>query len=211
MFPTVDENRESFAWGHPELENLREYAKKTFGWTRKRADEIVLPVMKRLSEKTTQQSIQNYFQITDVTSRTELKVSKRVRLALDQMSADPDAPSTSGEPIEAEKRKSRRKKEKKVDDKSDADEPGRVARPSRVRKRKNAEPVAHCSHDTSNAETNGSFEATATTATGSKKKVVLPDNNEPIPQRERDKQALESNKQKAIEILKQNKKKLNKK
>lgn len=209
MYPTVDENREAFAWGQPELENLREYAKKTFGWTRKRADEIVLPVVKRLNEKTTQQSIQNYFKITDVTSRTELKVSKRVRLALDQMSADPDAPSTSATGlIEIEKKKPRRKKEKKVDDMGGA-EASPVKRPSRVRKRKITEPAVDCSQNASN--TDSSFEVTTTTVTGSKKKVVLPDNNEPIPQRVKDKQAMESNKLKAIEILKQNKKKSNKK
>lgn len=168
--------------------------------------------MKRLNEKTSQQSIQNYFKITDVTSRKELKVSKRVRLALDQMAADPDAPSTSTEVEVIEKKKSRKRKEKATEEKSDVEE-SPVKKPTQTRKRKNKEPMAHGSNnDNELVEPSGSIEAGTTTATTrSSKKVVLPDNNEPIPQREKDKQAMEHNKLKAIEILKQKKSKCNKK
>lgn len=56
-----------------EVESIREYAKKTFGWTNKRTDEIIMPVAKRLNEKKQQQSIHNYFKITDITSRKVMK------------------------------------------------------------------------------------------------------------------------------------------
>lgn len=136
-------------------------------------------------------------------------MSKRVRVALDQMSGDPDAPSTSELEV-VEKKKPRKRKEKEVKEKSDGEE-SPVKRPTRTRKRQNDEPIAHCSKDAADddgmVKSSSSFEAGTSTTTGkSKKKVVLPDNNEPIPQREKDKQAMEHNKLKAIEILKKRKK-----
>lgn len=222
----MDENREHFTWGKPEVESIREYAKKTFGWTNKRTDEIVLPVIKRLSEKTSQQSIQNYFKITGVTSRQDLKVSKRVRAALQQMSGEPD-PSLAEDEV-VEKKKARKKPTKKATKKSTetaaADTSGEMEdvfvipdsqeeaqaepklegqlevksnempkpkeKPKPKRKRKAPQPSEQ--HMNSDAE--------PSTSTG--KKISLPDNNAPIPQREMDKQIMESNRLKAIEVLK---------
>lgn len=203
LYPTVDENRETFSWGHPELENLREYAKKTFGWTTKRADDIVVPVIKRLNEKTSQSSIQNYFKITDVTSRKELVVSKRVRLALHQMSGDPDSPSTSTANAGDEK-KVRRKRGKKAEEKNDiVESPAKKPiKEKRIRKRKIIEPIPEATEELD------LLEAGTSTATVPKRKITLPDNNEPIPQREVEKRAMQNNKLKAIEVLKkQNKSK----
>lgn len=212
LFPAVDENSESFTWGQPEVESIilkmekailfeiiiihndfysthlaiREYAKKAFGWTRKKTDDIILPVMKRLTEKKTQQSIENYFKITGVTSRTDLKVSKRVRIALNQMcKGDSDATSSTEEVIERKKAKKKSLKDKKQAAPLKNDKNGKVDKPKRKRKAKT---------------TPDDIDEPSTSTTT--KKIVLPDNNEPISQREKDKEIMESNKLKAIQTLK---------
>lgn len=188
LFPIVDENKERCTWAQPEVESIREYAKKNFGWTNKRTDDIILPVMKRLNEKKSQKSIENYFRITDVTSRTDLKVSKRVRTALNQMSGDPDATNSTEEVIERKKTKKKLSKDTKKATLNN-DNNGEVEKPKRKRKAK-----------TTLEDINEPSTSTTT------KKVVLPDNNAPIPQRERDKEIMESNKLKAIQTLKAAKK-----
>lgn len=185
LFPTVDENRERFTWGQPEVESIREYAKKTFGWTTKRTDDIILPVMKRLNEKMSQKSIENYFKITAVTSRTDLKVSKRVRTALNQMSGDPDATSSTEEVIEEKKIKKKPSRDTKRASTLKNDNNGEVDKPKRKRKAKTT-----------------LDEINEPSTSNTMRKVRLPDSNEPIPQREKDKEIMESNKLKAIQTLK---------
>lgn len=260
LFPTVDENREKFSWGKLEVESIREYAKKTFGWTNKRTDEIIMPVVKRLGEKKSQQSIQNYFKITDISSRKDLKVSKRVRTALNQLSGDPDDPDA---PIEIDDDVEEKKPKKKTTKTTKATN---AAKPRRKRKAATetvqedkqqsdgAEPKEDPTSTVNDKPTNtvndddddDCFEVVAVANVKPKvkpqpkskpkatrkrkadteqeksqvddnsascsseninisigvKKVVLPDNNAPIPQREMDKQIMEQNKLKAIEILK---------
>lgn len=200
------------------MECIREYAKKTFGWTKKRTDEIILPVVKRLSEKTSQQSIQNYFKVTGVTSRKDLQVSKRVRAALQQMSGDPDSSIDADEVVE--KKKPKKKTTKKTNEIAGADDtpladnidveivqkdgkqiskakPKAEAKPRRKRK---AQKESEHQVD-SNPEASTS---TAVHPTAGIKKIVLPENpfTAPIPQREKEKQTMESNRLKAIELLK---------
>lgn len=243
LFPTVDENREKFSWGQIEVESIREYAKKTFGWTKKRTDEIILPVVKRLSEKKTQQSIQNYFKINDITSRKDLKVSKRVRTALEQMSADPDAPIEIDDDV-IEKKKPKKKPTKTSNENGESSKPQRKRRAAKMGQKEQQEDDSNGAESTDDPmstsdDKNGSaavstvanikpkpkprrkrkataeVEQTDSNETASTsadinasigaKKVVLPDNNAPIPQREMDKQIMEQNKLKAIEILKKTK------
>ncbi|XP_054283416.1 DNA excision repair protein ERCC-5-like [Macrosteles quadrilineatus] len=49
--PRVDESREPFSWGSPDLPGLRDYAERRFGWSRSRTDQILQPVINRLSQK----------------------------------------------------------------------------------------------------------------------------------------------------------------
>lgn len=50
--PRVDESREPFSWGSPDLVGLRDYAERKFGWSRNRTDQILQPVVNRMSQKT---------------------------------------------------------------------------------------------------------------------------------------------------------------
>lgn len=220
LFPTVDENRENFSWGKLEVESIRDYAKKTFGWTKKRTDEIILPVVKRLNEKTSQQSIQNYFKITSVTSRKDLQVSKRVRAALQQMSGDPDSSLAAADDV-VEKKKPRKKTTKKPRKTGDGDGDGDDAPAvestnsetvqndgsQKARARPKAEPKPRRKRkageeSVQKQDQQGSGDSEPSTS--GTKNIILPDNpiTAPIPQREKEKQIMESNRLKAIELLK---------
>eukprot|EP00118_Oscarella_pearsei_P017377 m.171665 g.171665 ORF g.171665 m.171665 type:complete len:774 (+) comp39065_c0_seq2:60-2381(+) len=49
--PAVDESEEPFEWGIPDLDALRDYASRTFGWAKNRLDEVVLPVLQKLNSR----------------------------------------------------------------------------------------------------------------------------------------------------------------
>lgn len=219
LFPIVDENREHFTWGRLEAESIREFTKKTFGWTKLRTDEIILPVIKRLNEKAHQQSIQNYFKITDVTSRKDIKVSKRVRLALDKMSGEQNSAESNNEEIAVAdaiakpKKKVKRKTAKKptTEASTSQEQEDKIPtedvkpKPKPQRKRKRATKIAN-GDDLDDFDIEPST-STDVTSSASSKKIALPDPNRPIPQREKDREILENNKLKAIEVMKKMKKK----
>lgn len=49
--PEVDQSKEAFSWGSPDLAALRSYTQQKFGWNQKKADDILLPVMKKLNDR----------------------------------------------------------------------------------------------------------------------------------------------------------------
>lgn len=220
LFPTVDENRETFSWGKLEVESLREYARKTFGWTNRRTDEIILPVVKRLGEKTSQQSIQNYFKVTGVTSRKDLQVSKRVRAALQQMSGDPDSSLVADDAVEKKKAKKKTTKKTTKTDRTDDTPPvdamdlevveGDVKQKANAKPKPETEAKAKpkrkrkAQNEREQEQHKSDIDPEASTSTAGTKKIVLPENRitAPIPQREKEKQMMESNRLKAIELLK---------
>lgn len=51
LHPKVDESKEAFSWGLPDLTSLRDFARQKFGWTKTKTDEILLPVVKKLDER----------------------------------------------------------------------------------------------------------------------------------------------------------------
>ena len=86
MEPIVDDNKEAFSWGHPDIESIHEFAKKNLGWTRSKTEEILEPVMKRLAEKK-QMNIMNYFKVQESKKNYDsTKMSKRVQKAVEKMS-----------------------------------------------------------------------------------------------------------------------------
>lgn len=199
LYPTVDENSEAFTWGCPEVESIREYAKRTFGWTNKKTDEIILPVMKKMTEKSLQQSIKNYFKVTATECRTDLKVSNRLRKALDQFSKDPAAGDDDiAEVIEKKKPKRKNVAGKKSEAKADdAKLEPKNARKGRKKKLADSDTVQEIDEPSS---------PISTVSLTPEKKINLPETDHPIPQREKDKQIMENNKLKAIELLKKQKK-----
>nr|XP_039250307.1 DNA repair protein complementing XP-G cells homolog isoform X1 [Styela clava] len=80
--PIVDDASTKFEWGFPDLDELRSFAVNTMGWTRLKADETLLPLMKKLGQRRSAQlKVTQFF--TPVSNPTTNKAkSKRVRRAV---------------------------------------------------------------------------------------------------------------------------------
>ncbi|XP_075419553.1 DNA excision repair protein ERCC-5 [Tenrec ecaudatus] len=61
--PAVDESQGSFLWGKPDLEKIREFCQRYFGWTKTKTDESLFPVLKQLNVQQTQLRIDTFFRV----------------------------------------------------------------------------------------------------------------------------------------------------
>ncbi|XP_069826834.1 DNA excision repair protein ERCC-5 [Dendropsophus ebraccatus] len=61
--PVVDDSSGAFAWGRPDLDEIREFCESHFGWYRSKTDDILLPVMKQLNTQQTQLRIDSFFRV----------------------------------------------------------------------------------------------------------------------------------------------------
>ncbi|KAH8258989.1 hypothetical protein KR038_001489 [Drosophila bunnanda] len=187
LTPTIDDNRDAFSWGSPDVESLREFARKSFGWTTSKTDDILNPVMKKINEKKIQCSIRNYFASKSALRVQQPQVSKRVQSAIDKMSGKIDV-----ETPEKPKKVTRTRKTKTAPaDDSAADG---ETRPKRG-KRKAATATETESVDSEHPSTSQS-------APKPEKCPRIPNTQEVIPQRERDLEEMRLKKAKAAEILK---------
>ncbi|XP_067632122.1 DNA excision repair protein ERCC-5 homolog [Eurosta solidaginis] len=178
--PTVDYNDAPFSWGYPEVNSIHEFTKKVFGWTRTKTDEILKPVLSRITEKHTQQSIRNYFTIKSAIKPRELKVSKRVQKAIDTMAGKlDDAESVST-------------KKKKVDQAH-----------KREKKEKTQHGLKSTPIDCSDTKNLDYIPRTGAATEVSKFKPRIPETKEVIPQREKDKEKMRQYKKRAATLLRQ--------
>lgn len=74
LHPTVDESDEAFAWGIPDLDALRDFLKDHLGWGNAKVDELMLPIIKRMTGRAAgsalnQSTISNFFDISGGTGR----------------------------------------------------------------------------------------------------------------------------------------------
>lgn len=184
MTPKVDDNRDSFSWGSPDVESIREFTRKSFGWTTSKTDDILMPVIKKINEKKIQGSIRNYFTSKSALKVQQPQVSKRVQKAIDKMSGDVEE-ETSENP----KRVVRRTRNKPMEAEADK---ALVVRPKRGKRKAAA------------TTEKDSFEEASTSIAAPKtaKTARIPNTKEIIPQRERDLEQMRQNKLKAAEVLK---------
>ncbi|XP_055282627.1 DNA excision repair protein ERCC-5 isoform X3 [Moschus berezovskii] len=77
--PVVDESRGSFLWGKPDLDKIREFCQRYFGWNRTKTDESLFPVLKQLNVHQTQLRIDSFFRLAQQ-ERQEAKGIKSQRL-----------------------------------------------------------------------------------------------------------------------------------
>nr|XP_055191583.1 DNA excision repair protein ERCC-5 isoform X2 [Nyctereutes procyonoides] len=61
--PVVDDSRGSFLWGKPDLDKIREFCQRYFGWNRTKTDESLFPVLKQLNAQQTQLRIDSFFRL----------------------------------------------------------------------------------------------------------------------------------------------------
>ncbi|XP_066588873.1 DNA excision repair protein ERCC-5 [Prorops nasuta] len=185
LFPTIDDSKDSFTWGKPNLVLLGDYTRQKFGWTRNKFDEIMNPVIKRMGETQSQKLLEHYFKIKVAPKSIEASLSKRVQKAVQKLHNDSNE-ELSDEIASTEKGGSNTKKKSFAGRKS---------------KKNLNESVAQSALIDIN-EDNNIFDITI--ASQSKKPIEI------IPQREKDKANALKKKLHAIEVFRKSKKGLSK-
>lgn len=81
MYPELDLSTDIFSWAVPNFVEIRDFVAEKFGWPRRKIDEVLSPVIRRLKEKSVQTSIDSYlaFKPGEVAAKTS---SQRVRKAI---------------------------------------------------------------------------------------------------------------------------------
>ncbi|XP_033210006.1 DNA repair protein complementing XP-G cells homolog isoform X1 [Belonocnema kinseyi] len=110
--PTLDESNEKFTWVKPNLTLLSDYVRHKFGWTKLKFEEVINPVVKKLTEGTSQKSISEYFKVQIVPKFTDKNLSKRVLTAVKRLGCE------AIEEVPEKEDKDRKKKMKTVKGKS---------------------------------------------------------------------------------------------
>ncbi|XP_076011437.1 DNA excision repair protein ERCC-5 [Genypterus blacodes] len=63
MHPSVDESDSSLSWGRPQLDLIKEFCLSRFGWSSRKTDETLQPVIKQLNSQQTQLRIDSFFRM----------------------------------------------------------------------------------------------------------------------------------------------------
>ncbi|KAG7204177.1 hypothetical protein KM043_002015 [Ampulex compressa] len=88
LFPTINESKEGFTWGKPNVVLLSDYARQKFGWTKEKFEKIIGPVLKRVEEGKKQRPIDSYYKLKVVPKPIETNLSKRVQKAIQSMNSE---------------------------------------------------------------------------------------------------------------------------
>ena len=60
MEPDLDKGDEAFEWGLPELDGIRKFLNDKLNWSARKIDDGLLPVIKRMNEKTVRYEMTNF-------------------------------------------------------------------------------------------------------------------------------------------------------
>ncbi|KAL2723861.1 DNA repair protein complementing XP-G cells [Vespula squamosa] len=183
MFPSIDESKEKFTWGRPNMILLSDYTTLKFGWSKNKFNEIIKPVIKRMEESKQQQTIESYFKLKTVPKSIEMNLSKRIKKAVNRLNSENVELDISETDINEKTEKSGNK---------------------RVRKKQNKK---ENNDDVSSIKSNSINEKlTSNVSIDDNKKSV----KEYIPQREKDKANSLKKKMHAIEVFRKSKSGLDK-
>ncbi|XP_015258787.1 PREDICTED: DNA repair protein complementing XP-G cells [Cyprinodon variegatus] len=61
--PAVDQSEASFSWGRPQLDMIKEFCLSRFGWSSRKTEETLQPVIKQLNSQQTQLRIDSFFRL----------------------------------------------------------------------------------------------------------------------------------------------------
>ncbi|XP_071345060.1 DNA excision repair protein ERCC-5 homolog [Trachinotus anak] len=61
--PAVDQSDSSFSWGRPQLDMIKEFCLSRFGWSSRKTEETLQPVIKQLNAQQTQLRIDSFFRM----------------------------------------------------------------------------------------------------------------------------------------------------
>lgn len=116
LCPEVETSKDQFSWGVPDTAALRDYTKEKFGWSREKTDEILNPVLKRLNIKSTQTKIKSFFDTEFKIDVASEKMSKRVRMAIENLGVDKSKASEQNEVQDEDFKKKPKKRVRKDSD-----------------------------------------------------------------------------------------------
>ncbi|KAK9108079.1 hypothetical protein Syun_024090 [Stephania yunnanensis] len=77
--PRVDKSKETFSWGKPDLFILHKLCWEKFGWSNKKADELLMPVLKEYSKHETQLRLEAFYTFNERFAKIR---SQRIRKAV---------------------------------------------------------------------------------------------------------------------------------
>ncbi|XP_062866643.1 DNA excision repair protein ERCC-5 [Trichomycterus rosablanca] len=63
LHPTVEQSEGTFSWGHPQVDLIKEFCYSRFGWSSRKTEETLQPVLKQLSTQLTQRRIDSFFRL----------------------------------------------------------------------------------------------------------------------------------------------------
>lgn len=179
---------------------MRDYTKAKFGWSQNKLDEIIKPVLKRVVDRKSQRSLQDYFKRTIDFQNLEDHMSKRVKAAVEKMGPERSIEKNiCAENVPENEPKPARKR--KVIKKAVRGKEPEIPGPSKSNMKKTAENKVLDEHSVkvvSQFIQDGKSEID----------IIIPKSNrvqEIIPQREKEKQNLLQNKLKAIEVFRKTK------
>lgn len=191
--PNVEKSEDKFSWGELDITILRDYTKAKFGWSQNKLDEIIKPVLKRMVERKSQKTMQDFFKRKIELQALEDQMSKRVKAAVQRM-----GPGTSNAgDIELAPQASENKAKPPTKRKPAKSNAKNKAGPSAPKQKKNTEDRVLINQGVKvvtlvNEDGKAEFEI----------KINKTDRfQEIIPQREKDKKGLLENKLKAIELF----------
>lgn len=121
--PKVETSNEKFSWAKPDIIALTLFARDKFGWSPKKTDEILKPIIKRMEESQSQKSIKDFFKTRMKVHSTnvEEKLSKRVRTALDRFGkSEEELIAEEMLLLEKEEKKSRKTTKRRAENSSKA-------------------------------------------------------------------------------------------
>lgn len=80
--PRVDKSTEPFAWGKPDVSLLRKVCWEKFGWSSRKADELLVPVLKEYNKHETQLRLEAFYSFNERFAKIR---SKRINKAVKYM------------------------------------------------------------------------------------------------------------------------------
>uniref|UniRef100_UPI0037E904E5 DNA excision repair protein ERCC-5 homolog n=1 Tax=Semicossyphus pulcher TaxID=241346 RepID=UPI0037E904E5 len=78
--PAVDSSDSSFSWGRPQLDMIKEFCVSRFGWSSRKTEETLQPVIKQLNTQQTQLRLDSFFRMEQ--QETQAIRSQRLRRAV---------------------------------------------------------------------------------------------------------------------------------
>uniref|UniRef100_A0A2A4K1E7 XPG N-terminal domain-containing protein n=1 Tax=Heliothis virescens TaxID=7102 RepID=A0A2A4K1E7_HELVI len=192
--PNIEKSEDKFSWGELDITILRDYTKAKFGWSQNKLDEIIKPVLKRIKDRKTQRSVQDFFKRKVEFGSLEEQMSKRVKAAVQKMGPEGPLVADNEETVDNTKPATKRKAS------SGTKGANKASTSTTAKKRKNVE---------ENVLINQGVKVVSHVKDGkSEFEIKIPKSDrfqEIIPQREKDKKSLLENKMKAIELFRKTK------